>query len=93
MGYSPRGHKELDTTERLHFHFLSLSISNLIGLKKSKPNENTKFTILVRDTPTLIQMQLLSLTSSLLKPVLIFSGCQSHPALPRLGARLVFLKL
>ena len=26
MGYiSPRGHKELDTTERLHFHFLSLS--------------------------------------------------------------------
>ena len=22
VGYSPRGHKELDTTERLHFHFL-----------------------------------------------------------------------
>ena len=21
MGYSPRGRKELDTTERLHFHF------------------------------------------------------------------------
>ena len=21
MGYSPRGHKESDTTERLHFHF------------------------------------------------------------------------
>ena len=21
MGYSPRGQKELDTTERLHFHF------------------------------------------------------------------------
>ena len=21
MGYSPWGHKELDTTERLHFHF------------------------------------------------------------------------
>ena len=21
VGYSPRGHKELDTTERLHFHF------------------------------------------------------------------------
>ena len=23
MGYSPRGHKELDKTERLHFHFHS----------------------------------------------------------------------
>ena len=23
MGYSPRGRKELDTTERLHFHFQS----------------------------------------------------------------------
>ena len=23
MGYSPRGRKESDTTERLHFHFLS----------------------------------------------------------------------
>ena len=23
MGYSPRGHKESDTTERLHFHFLN----------------------------------------------------------------------
>ena len=25
MGYSPRGHKESDTTERLHFHFFSFS--------------------------------------------------------------------
>ena len=25
VGYSPWGRKELDTTERLHFHFLSLS--------------------------------------------------------------------
>ena len=24
VGYSPWGHKELDTTERLHFHFLGL---------------------------------------------------------------------
>ena len=24
VGYSPRGRKESDTTERLHFHFLSL---------------------------------------------------------------------
>ena len=26
MGYSPRGRKESDTTERLHCHFLSLSL-------------------------------------------------------------------
>ena len=26
IGYGPWGHKELDTTERLHFHFLSLSL-------------------------------------------------------------------
>ena len=25
MGYSPWGHKESDTTERLHFHFLGSS--------------------------------------------------------------------
>ena len=25
MGYSPRGRKESDMTERLHFHFLSSS--------------------------------------------------------------------
>ena len=25
--YSPWGHKELDTTERLHFHFLSLWVT------------------------------------------------------------------
>ena len=25
-GYSPRGRKELDATERLHFHFLSFSV-------------------------------------------------------------------
>ena len=31
VGYSPRGHKELDTTEQLHFHFmfyLNLSVSS-----------------------------------------------------------------
>ena len=27
MGYSPWGHKESDTTEQLHFHFLSKQIS------------------------------------------------------------------
>ena len=26
MGYSPRGRKESDTTERLHFHFFTLRI-------------------------------------------------------------------
>ena len=26
MGYSPWGHKELDTTERLHFHFPFMKI-------------------------------------------------------------------
>ena len=26
VGYCPRGRKELDTTERLHFHFLFFSI-------------------------------------------------------------------
>ena len=26
MGYSPQDHKESDTTERLHFHFHTLSV-------------------------------------------------------------------
>ena len=29
MGYSPRGHKESDTTKRLHFHFLSYIYRNI----------------------------------------------------------------
>ena len=33
MGYSPLDRKESDTTERLHFHFLSLSENlNMCGL-------------------------------------------------------------
>ena len=37
-GYSPWGRKESDTTERLHFHFLSLSkiYKDLIQLNKKK---------------------------------------------------------
>ena len=31
MGYSPRGHKESDTTERLHFHFPLLILENNIS--------------------------------------------------------------
>lgn len=88
-GFSHYGPSKID----IGWLILHTTISNLIELKKSKPNENTKFTLLVRDTPTLTQMQLVSLTSSLLEPVLIFSECQCHPALPGLGARLVFLKL
>ena len=33
-GYSPQGRKELDTTERLHFHFsLSSPITSLLAIK------------------------------------------------------------
>ena len=41
MGYSPRGHKESDTTERLHFHF-----HRLVGGKNSrikKEEKNSKY--------------------------------------------------
>ena len=31
MGYSPWGRKELDTTERFHFHFQGYYISKLLG--------------------------------------------------------------
>ena len=34
MGYSPRGCKELDMTERLLFHFLSLSLSRALQMEK-----------------------------------------------------------
>ena len=33
MGYSARGRKESDTTELLHFHFLRLNDTNLMGRK------------------------------------------------------------
>ena len=42
MGYSPWGHKESDTTERLHFHFFNKLIS---------PHSNSKhFHHLKRDS-------------------------------------------
>ena len=34
MGYSPQSRKELDTTEHLHFHFLSLSLSRALQMEK-----------------------------------------------------------
>ena len=38
MGYSTRGPKELDTTERLHFHFSHLSWDSLVAqLAKNPP--------------------------------------------------------
>ena len=30
VGYSPWGHKESDTTERRHFHFLSLQVALMV---------------------------------------------------------------
>ena len=32
VGYSPWGHKQLDTPERLHFHFLTLALFNCVDL-------------------------------------------------------------
>ena len=31
MGYSPRGREELDTTEQLHFHFLTFTSLVILG--------------------------------------------------------------
>ena len=44
VGYSPWGHKELDQTERLHFHMvITKQISIIESQKKGKkPNHNTK---------------------------------------------------
>ena len=33
VGYSPWGYKESDTTEQLHFHFLSVTGERLLTLK------------------------------------------------------------
>ena len=37
MGYSPRGCKESDTTERLHFHILRMRASPVAQLVKNPP--------------------------------------------------------
>ena len=34
MGYSPRGHKELDTTKRLYFHYSM--VATRLGRSKNK---------------------------------------------------------
>ena len=31
MGYSPRGRKESDTTEQLHFHFTFIAVDGLVA--------------------------------------------------------------
>ena len=36
MGYSLRGRKESDTTERLHFHFIRKKVVTLLGEKKKE---------------------------------------------------------
>ena len=38
VGYSPWGHKESDTTEWLHLHVLSCTISFLLGVLSKKPS-------------------------------------------------------
>ena len=38
MGYSPWGHKELDTTERLHFHFHCMVTLQMLAIR---PTPNT----------------------------------------------------
>ena len=48
MGYSPRGSKELDTTEQLHFHFLSF-LGDLQGIFPLKINKLSA-AILVEET-------------------------------------------
>ena len=41
VGYSPRGHKQLDTTERLHFAFIMRIIYQEGGGKRSIQNSNS----------------------------------------------------
>ena len=48
VGYSPRGSKELDTTEQLHFHFLSF-LGDLQGIFPLKINKLSA-AILVEET-------------------------------------------
>ena len=52
MGYSPRGRKELDTTERLHFHFLSFlgDLQGIFPLKKKNLFYKLSAAILVEET-------------------------------------------
>ena len=42
VGYSPWGHKELDTTERLHFHFhTTIMFKEAISEKAMTPHSST----------------------------------------------------
>ena len=36
IGYSPWGHKELDTTEQLHFHFFFFPKANVVNMVESQ---------------------------------------------------------
>ena len=63
MGYSPRGHKESDTTERLHTHFTQ----RIIGAKCSSCRVRGRKTNLVIDMKSSVQFSR-SVASDSLRP-------------------------
>ena len=43
MGYSPQGHKDWDTTERLHFHFQDSQGRQGVSKSREKQLKNSEF--------------------------------------------------
>ena len=70
VGHSPRGHKESDTTEQLHFYFsLSLSKSAMNPAKESE----SPYTVL-REPPDSSGSMARILSSEFLKPLTCLTG-------------------
>ena len=61
MGYSPRGHRESDTTEQLHFHFMM--IFTLLQSSGTKPAISLRCACIVSVIPKFLPVH--SITSTL----------------------------
>ena len=75
MGYSPRGCKELDTTEQLHFHFYFQSCQKVV-LERSawkKSMTNLESVLKSRDITLLTKVHLVK---AMIFPVVMY-GCEN----------------
>ena len=73
MGYSPRGRKESDTTERLHFHFHFhyVSIKVLFKLLHLFLTNGTFIDLLLWRSCDNIKIELFSLQGGTLSPIVL----------------------
>ena len=63
MGYSPWGHKESDTTERLHFTSFRINWLDLLAIQESPPAPQCEASLLGCSSFFMVQLSHLYMTT------------------------------